>query len=173
VQGLVNACRLPFAHDPANNPKNVLGSGAFGLYRTSISGDRRGGFAASISPKAPPSGRAHCRSSRRNSPNSGVKVLNKQIRPGLTSLGKGSGTGRSGACLVAFDLLNLNGEDLRQRPLEERRDKFSPLVASVDGILFSDALSAEGAVGGVGSAARATYRTRSRSCGGSSGSYNR
>src|SRR5271165_6604379 len=31
--------------------------------------------------------------------------------------------GSARACLVAFDLLNLNGEDLRQRPLEERRDE--------------------------------------------------
>jgi hypothetical protein len=29
--------------------------------------------------------------------------------------------GSARACLVAFDLLNLNGEDLRQRPIEERR----------------------------------------------------
>ena len=30
--------------------------------------------------------------------------------------------GGAQACLVAFDLLNLDGEDLRQRLLEERRD---------------------------------------------------
>src|SRR5271166_5717485 len=48
---------------PPTIPRMCLG-GAFGLYRTSISGDRRGGFAASLSPKAPPSARAHCRSSR-------------------------------------------------------------------------------------------------------------
>jgi len=54
--------------------------------------------------------------------------------------------GSARACLVAFDLLSLNGEDLRQRPLEERRAALSPLVAGVDGILFSDALAAEGAL---------------------------
>jgi bifunctional non-homologous end joining protein LigD len=54
--------------------------------------------------------------------------------------------GSARACLVAFDLLNLNGEDLRQRPLEERRAALSPVVASVDSILFSDALTAEGAL---------------------------
>jgi bifunctional non-homologous end joining protein LigD len=54
--------------------------------------------------------------------------------------------GSARACLVAFDLLSLNGEDLRQRPLEERRAVLSPLVAGVAHILFSDALSAEGAV---------------------------
>jgi bifunctional non-homologous end joining protein LigD len=54
--------------------------------------------------------------------------------------------GSAQACLVAFDLLSLNGEDLRQRPLEERRAVLSPLVAGVAHILFSDALSAEGAV---------------------------
>ncbi len=31
-------------------------------------------------------------------------------------------TGGARACLVAFDLLNLGGEDLHRRPLEERRD---------------------------------------------------
>jgi bifunctional non-homologous end joining protein LigD len=54
--------------------------------------------------------------------------------------------GSARACLVAFDLLCLNGEDFRQRPLEERRAALSPLVAGVAHILFSDALSAEGAV---------------------------
>ena len=51
--------------------------------------------------------------------------------------------GSARACLIAFDLLNLNGEDFRQRPIEERRAALSPLVG---GILFSDALVAEGAL---------------------------
>jgi bifunctional non-homologous end joining protein LigD len=50
------------------------------------------------------------------------------------------------ACLVAFDLLNLDGEGLRQRRIEERRDKLARLVHGVDGILFSEALAAEGAL---------------------------
>ena len=50
------------------------------------------------------------------------------------------------ACLVAFDLLNFNGEDLRQHPIEERRAALSPLVAGVDSVLFSDALVAQGAL---------------------------
>jgi bifunctional non-homologous end joining protein LigD len=54
--------------------------------------------------------------------------------------------GGARACLVAFDLLTLNGEDFRQRPLEERRAALSPLVAGVDNLLFSDALAAEGAL---------------------------
>ena len=54
--------------------------------------------------------------------------------------------GSARACLVAFDLLNLNGADLRQRPLEERRDKLFQLVHGVDCIVFSEALSAEGAL---------------------------
>ena len=52
--------------------------------------------------------------------------------------------GSARACLVAFDLLSLNGEDFRQHPIEERRAALSPLVAGVDCILFSDALVAEG-----------------------------
>src|SRR5271166_3524095 len=69
---------------PPTIPRMCLG-GAFGLYRTSISGDRRGGFAASLSPKAPPSGRAHCRSSRRNSPNRPIpssRVISRHLRSG-------------------------------------------------------------------------------------------
>jgi bifunctional non-homologous end joining protein LigD len=54
--------------------------------------------------------------------------------------------GGARACLVAFDLLNLNGDDLRQRPIEERRDRLQRLVAGVDGILFSEAIEAEGAI---------------------------
>ena len=54
--------------------------------------------------------------------------------------------GSARACLVAFDLLNLNGEDFRQRPIEERRAALSPLVAGVHGLLFSDAIVAEGAL---------------------------
>ena len=54
--------------------------------------------------------------------------------------------GSARACLVAFDLLNLNGEDIRHRPLEGRRAALSPLIAGVDNILFSDALVADGAL---------------------------
>jgi bifunctional non-homologous end joining protein LigD len=52
------------------------------------------------------------------------------------------------AALVAFDLLRLNGDDLRQRPLEKRREALGRLVAKrrTDGILFSEALAEEGAV---------------------------
>ena len=54
--------------------------------------------------------------------------------------------GGARACLVAFDLLGLDGEDVRQRPLEERRDRLARLVRGVDGILFSQAIEAEGAI---------------------------
>jgi bifunctional non-homologous end joining protein LigD len=54
--------------------------------------------------------------------------------------------GGAEAGLVAFDLLNLDGEDPRQRPLEERRDKLARLVCGIDGLLFSEAIEAEGAV---------------------------
>jgi len=54
--------------------------------------------------------------------------------------------GGARACLVAFDLLNLDGEDLRQHPLEERRGALLRLVDGADGILFSEAIEAEGAV---------------------------
>ena len=49
------------------------------------------------------------------------------------------------ASLVAFDLLSLEADDLRQRPLEERREALAQLVAGVDGVRFSAALTTEGA----------------------------
>jgi bifunctional non-homologous end joining protein LigD len=58
-------------------------------------------------------------------------------------------TNRGGAeaTLVAFDLLRVNGDDLRLRPLEARREALQRLVPNVrHGILFSEALAAEGAV---------------------------
>ena len=50
------------------------------------------------------------------------------------------------ASFVAFDLLGLAADDLRQRPLEERRDALAQLVRGVDGIVFSEALATEGAI---------------------------
>jgi bifunctional non-homologous end joining protein LigD len=49
------------------------------------------------------------------------------------------------ASFVAFDLLSLESDDLRQRPLEERRDELARLVHGVD-MRFSEALAAEGAI---------------------------
>ena len=53
--------------------------------------------------------------------------------------------GAGQASFVAFDLLSLEANDLRQRPLEERREALARLVAGVDGIRFSAALTIEGA----------------------------
>jgi bifunctional non-homologous end joining protein LigD len=50
------------------------------------------------------------------------------------------------ASLVAFDLLSLDGDDLRQRPLEERRQALSRLVAGVDDIRFSESVADDGAL---------------------------
>jgi bifunctional non-homologous end joining protein LigD len=47
---------------------------------------------------------------------------------------------------VAFDLLRLEGDDQRLRPIEARRETLMRLVEGVDGILFSEALADEGAV---------------------------
>ena len=49
------------------------------------------------------------------------------------------------ASFVAFDLLSL-GDDLRARPLEERRDALSHLVAGVDDIRFSESVADAGAL---------------------------
>jgi bifunctional non-homologous end joining protein LigD len=56
------------------------------------------------------------------------------------------GTADSQASFAAFDLLSLAGEDLRQRPLEERREALAQLVAGADVIRFSEAVAIEGAV---------------------------
>jgi bifunctional non-homologous end joining protein LigD len=50
------------------------------------------------------------------------------------------------ASFVAFDLLSLEGGDLRLLPLEERREALSALIAGLDGVLFSEAIEAEGAL---------------------------
>jgi bifunctional non-homologous end joining protein LigD len=52
------------------------------------------------------------------------------------------------AAFVAFDLLLLDGDDLRQRPLEKRREALARLITKRrgDGIVFSEALVDEGAV---------------------------
>ena len=53
--------------------------------------------------------------------------------------------GGARASYIAFDLLSLEGDDLRQRPLEERRNALSRLVHGVDSIQFSESVEAEGA----------------------------
>jgi bifunctional non-homologous end joining protein LigD len=54
--------------------------------------------------------------------------------------------GGARASLVAFDLLSLEGEDLRQRPLEERREALVHLVAGVNAIQFSASVAGDGAI---------------------------
>ena len=54
--------------------------------------------------------------------------------------------GGAEAMLMAFDLVRLEGDDQRLRPLEVRREALQRLVAGVNGILFSEALAADGAV---------------------------
>jgi bifunctional non-homologous end joining protein LigD len=54
--------------------------------------------------------------------------------------------GGTQASLVAFDRLRREGDDLRLWPIEARREALVRLVAGVDGISFSQALAAEGAV---------------------------
>ena len=54
--------------------------------------------------------------------------------------------GGARASFVVFDLLSLEGEDLRQRPLEERRAALSRLVAGVGNIHFSASVAGEGAI---------------------------
>lgn len=50
--------------------------------------------------------------------------------------------GRAAAIMWAFDLLMLDGEDLRPLPCIERRARLQPLIGKCSAILFSDAMSA-------------------------------
>ena len=50
------------------------------------------------------------------------------------------------ASYVAFDLLRLNGQDIRLQRLEDRRKALKQLVEDVDGVLFSESIAAEGAL---------------------------
>ncbi|GGH24646.1 hypothetical protein GCM10007036_31200 [Alsobacter metallidurans] len=64
-------------------------------------------------------------------------------RDDFHSLRSRSGAGR--AVLMAFDLLELDGQDLRSWPLVERRAELAHLLASpIDGIAFVDAHDAYG-----------------------------
>ena len=49
------------------------------------------------------------------------------------------------AALVAFDLLSLEGDDLRQRPLEERREALAQLVAESTASSSAQRSTTEGA----------------------------
>jgi bifunctional non-homologous end joining protein LigD len=52
--------------------------------------------------------------------------------------------GGARASFVAFDLLSLEADDLRLRPLEERREALARLVAGAGGVRFSEAAATEG-----------------------------
>ena len=54
--------------------------------------------------------------------------------------------GGAQASLVAFDSLRVDGDDLPLRPIEARREALMRLVAGAKGIVFSEALVAEGAI---------------------------
>ena len=54
------------------------------------------------------------------------------------------GPGMSGPHMWPFDLLRLDGADIRLNPIEDRRAELERVVAGVDAILFSDAIAAEG-----------------------------
>jgi bifunctional non-homologous end joining protein LigD len=57
-----------------------------------------------------------------------------------------SNRGAAEASLVAFDLLQFQGEDWRRMPLEVRRAQLESLVAGIDGVRFSEAIGGDGAV---------------------------
>jgi bifunctional non-homologous end joining protein LigD len=53
--------------------------------------------------------------------------------------------GLASAVLVAFDLLEMNGIDLRQLPIEDRREYLARLLsAPPDGLIFSESIVGDG-----------------------------
>jgi bifunctional non-homologous end joining protein LigD len=54
--------------------------------------------------------------------------------------------GAAQASLVAYDLLQFQGEDWRSMPLEVRSAQLKSLVAGVDAIKFSEAIEGDGAI---------------------------
>jgi bifunctional non-homologous end joining protein LigD len=46
----------------------------------------------------------------------------------------------------AFDLIELDGEDLRPAPLEQRKGKLEKLLARSEGIRFSEHITGDGAI---------------------------
>ena len=47
-------------------------------------------------------------------------------------------------CLYAFDLLELNGEDYRQHPLEQRKARLEKVLARTQGRRFSEHIDGDG-----------------------------
>jgi bifunctional non-homologous end joining protein LigD len=56
-----------------------------------------------------------------------------------------SGAHDASVFLYGFDLIELDGEDLRPAPLEQRKGKLEKLLARGDGIRFSEHLDGDGA----------------------------
>jgi bifunctional non-homologous end joining protein LigD len=57
-----------------------------------------------------------------------------------------SGAHDASVFLYGFDLIELDGEDLRPAPLEQRKSKLEKLLAHSDGIRFSEHLDGDGAI---------------------------
>jgi bifunctional non-homologous end joining protein LigD len=57
-----------------------------------------------------------------------------------------SGTHDASVFLYGFDLIELDGEDLRPAPLEQRKGKLEKLLARNDGMRFSEHLDGDGAI---------------------------
>ena len=55
-----------------------------------------------------------------------------------------SGAHDAAVFLFAFDLIELDGEDIRPVPLEQRKGKLEKLLARSDGIQFSEHLAGDG-----------------------------
>jgi bifunctional non-homologous end joining protein LigD len=51
----------------------------------------------------------------------------------------------SGAVLIAFDVLEVDGFDFRSQPLERRRAMLSELLAGAPGMMLSEAIAGDGA----------------------------
>jgi bifunctional non-homologous end joining protein LigD len=68
-------------------------------------------------------------------------------KDGKSDFGKlHSGAHDAAVFLYGFDLIELDGKDLRPAPLEQRKWKLEKLLAHSDGIRFSEHLDGDGAI---------------------------
>ncbi|WP_394653427.1 DNA ligase D [uncultured Sphingomonas sp.] len=100
----------------------------------------------------------------------GEVVAFKDGKPDFSTLQNAISSGGDGLAMFAFDLLELDGEDLAPRPLVERKDRLRPLFDGADDTLrysehvvgsgekLFEAMCAEGFEGVVSKQADAPYR---------------
>lgn len=71
-------------------------------------------------------------------------VLDRKGRSDFGALQRWQETGKGDLAYLVFDCLELDGQDLRERPLVERREALRPLVEGLAHVRFSEAVERDG-----------------------------